>query len=123
MATTEFAGQAGPFSPFGLRAGIFFLLEVAMGLQNAASRKLSVADMATTVVTMTLTGSGVDSTLAGGHNLHFPRRGMSVVAMLLGAMIGAALRRAGLAWPIVAALIAVSVATVLMRRADASTAR
>ncbi len=114
---------AGPTADFDVRAGIILPLGIAMGLQNSAIRKLGVADMATTVLTMTLTGIAADSTLAGGHNIHFPRRSVSVVLMLLGAIIGAALSRAGLAWPIVAAIIAVTVAIVLMRRADASASR
>jgi uncharacterized membrane protein YoaK (UPF0700 family) len=113
----------GSVGQFGVRVGVIVALGLAMGLQNAAIRKLGVADMATTVLTMTLTGIAADSTLAGGHNVHFPRRGVSVVVMLLGAVIGAALSRAGLAWPIVAAIVAVGVAIVLMRRAAAGAAR
>jgi uncharacterized membrane protein YoaK (UPF0700 family) len=109
---------AGSASHAGIRAGIIGLLGAAMGLQNAAIRKLGVADMATTVLTLTLTGIAADSSLAGGHNIHFTRRGASVALMLLGALVGAALSRAGLGWPIVAAIAAVGVAMALMWRAD-----
>jgi uncharacterized membrane protein YoaK (UPF0700 family) len=67
------------------------LLAVAMGVQNAAARKLAVPDLTTTVLTMTLTGVAADSALAGGHGARLARRALSVAAMLLGALIGGAL--------------------------------
>jgi hypothetical protein len=73
---------------------------------------------ATTVMTLTMTGIAADSSLAGGSNIHFTRRGASVAVMLLGAIVGAALSRAGLGWPIVAAIAAAGVAAALIWRAD-----
>ena len=70
------------------RYAIIVLLAVAMGIQNAAARKLAVADLTTTVLTMTLTGLAADSHLAGGRGSKLGRRGLSVAAMLLGALIG-----------------------------------
>jgi uncharacterized membrane protein YoaK (UPF0700 family) len=70
------------------RYAVIVLLAIAMGVQNAAARRLAVADLTTTVLTMTLTGIGADSALAGGHGSNFGRRALSVVAMLLGALIG-----------------------------------
>ena len=67
------------------------LLAVAMGVQNAAARKLAVPDLTTTVLTMTLTGVAADSALAGGPGSRLARRALSVAAMLLGALIGGAL--------------------------------
>jgi uncharacterized membrane protein YoaK (UPF0700 family) len=67
------------------------LLAFAMGIRNAVIRRLSIPDMTTTVLTMTLTGLASDSTLAGGTNPRALRRAASVVAMLLGAIAGAAL--------------------------------
>jgi uncharacterized membrane protein YoaK (UPF0700 family) len=67
------------------------LLAFAMGIRNAVIRRLSIPDMTTTVLTMTLTGLASDSSLAGGTNPRAPRRAASVVAMLLGAIAGAAL--------------------------------
>jgi uncharacterized membrane protein YoaK (UPF0700 family) len=67
------------------------LLAFAMGIRNAVIRRLSVPDMTTTVLTMTLTGLAADSTLAGGTNPRALRRAASVVAMLFGAIAGAAL--------------------------------
>jgi uncharacterized membrane protein YoaK (UPF0700 family) len=65
------------------------LLALAMGLQNAAARRLAVADLTTTVLTLTLTGLAADSTLAGGKNPRPGRRLAATIAMLLGAGVGA----------------------------------
>lgn len=65
------------------------LLAVAMGLQNAVARRLSVPDLTTTVLTLTLTGLAADSTLAGGRNARPARRVLAAATMLLGAAIGA----------------------------------
>jgi uncharacterized membrane protein YoaK (UPF0700 family) len=70
------------------RYPLIALLSVAMGVQNAAARKLAVADLTTTVLTMTLVGVAADSTLAGGSGAKLGRRGLSVAAMLLGALAG-----------------------------------
>jgi uncharacterized membrane protein YoaK (UPF0700 family) len=70
---------------------VIVLLAVAMGVQNAAARKLAVPDFTTTVLTMTLTGVAADSALAGGHGSKLGRRTLSVAAMLLGALIGGTL--------------------------------
>jgi uncharacterized membrane protein YoaK (UPF0700 family) len=81
------------------------LLALAMGIHNASVRKLAVADMTTTVLTLTLTGLAADSSLAGGENPRFARRLASVGLMLVGALSGALLLRRGLAWPISAAAL------------------
>jgi uncharacterized membrane protein YoaK (UPF0700 family) len=75
----------------GERYALIILLAVAMGIQNATARKLAVPDLTTTVLTMTLTGVAADSALAGGPGSRLARRGLSVAAMLLGALIGGAL--------------------------------
>jgi uncharacterized membrane protein YoaK (UPF0700 family) len=67
------------------------LLAFAMGIRNSVIRRLSIPDMTTTVLTMTLTGLAADSPLAGGSNQRAARRTMSVLAMLAGAAVGAAL--------------------------------
>jgi uncharacterized membrane protein YoaK (UPF0700 family) len=66
---------------------------VAMGLRNAVVRKLAIADLTTTVLTMTITGLAADSSLAGGHGGHSARRALSIVAMFAGALVGATLLR------------------------------
>jgi len=72
----------------GSRYAAIALLAVAMGVQNAAARKLAVPDLTTTVLTMTLTGVAADSALGRGQGSKVGRRALSVAAMLLGALIG-----------------------------------
>jgi uncharacterized membrane protein YoaK (UPF0700 family) len=73
----------------GVRYTLIVLLALAMGLQNAAARRLAVPDLTTTVLTLTLTGLAADSTLAGGSNPRPGRRAIAAAAMALGAAIGA----------------------------------
>jgi uncharacterized membrane protein YoaK (UPF0700 family) len=75
----------------GSRYPMIVLLGIAMGVQNAAARKLAVSDLTTTVLTTTLTGVAADAALAGGHGSKLGRRALSVAAMLLGASIGGVL--------------------------------
>jgi uncharacterized membrane protein YoaK (UPF0700 family) len=73
------------FQPFAL----VVLTALAMGRRNAAVRKLAIPDLTTTVLTLTITGIGVDSSLAKGNNPRLARRVASVAAMFLGAALGA----------------------------------
>src|SRR3989442_7331013 len=73
------------FQPFALIA----LTALAMGTRNAAVRKLAIPDLTTTVLTLTITGIGADSSLANGNNPRLARRVESVIAMFLGAALGA----------------------------------
>jgi uncharacterized membrane protein YoaK (UPF0700 family) len=70
------------------RYPLIILLAIAMGIQNATARTLAVADLTTTVLTMTMTGIAADAKLAGGHGSKLGRRVLSIAAMLLGALIG-----------------------------------
>jgi uncharacterized membrane protein YoaK (UPF0700 family) len=63
---------------------------VAMGVQNAVVRRLAVADLTTTVLTMTLTGIAAD-VRAGHRGPALTRRVLAVVAMFSGAFAGAEL--------------------------------
>ena len=89
------------------------VLAFAMGIQNASVRKLGVADMTTTVLTLTLTGLAADSSLAGGANPRVARRLASIGAMLLGALAGAGLLAFGLRAAIGAAVLVAALAAVL----------
>src|SRR6266403_1386291 len=73
------------FQSFALIA----LTAVAMGARNAAVRKLAIPDLTTTVLTLTITGIGADSSLANGNSPRLARRVESVAAMFLGAALGA----------------------------------
>ena len=77
------------FQPFALIA----LTALAMGTRNAAVRKLAIPDLTTTVLTLTITGIGADSSLANGSNPRLARRVGSVIAMFLGAALGAVIIR------------------------------
>jgi uncharacterized membrane protein YoaK (UPF0700 family) len=61
---------------------------IAMGMRNAAVRKLAVPDLTTTVLTLTITGLAADSSLARGTNPRLQRRIAAVVAMFAGAALG-----------------------------------
>ena len=82
---------------------IIALLAFAMGTRNATVRRLKVADLSTTVLTMTLTGLAADSRLAGGDGSGGWRRGGAVASMLVGALVGALLVKADLALVLLAA--------------------
>jgi uncharacterized membrane protein YoaK (UPF0700 family) len=71
------------------RYTVIAILALAMGMRNAAVRRLGVRDMTTTVLTQTLTGLASDSRLAGGSDPRAGRRAGTVVAMLAGAAVGA----------------------------------
>jgi uncharacterized membrane protein YoaK (UPF0700 family) len=64
---------------------------LAMGLRNAVVRKLGVADLTTTVLTLTIVGLAADSRLAGGTGDRSGRRILSMTAMCIGATGGAVL--------------------------------
>ena len=93
---------------------LIVLTGAAMGLRNATVRRLRVADLTTTVLTLTLTGLAADSSLAGGENPRWIRRVASVVALFGGAALGAALVFAtGLAVPLALCGVCVLLATFL----------
>ncbi len=77
------------------------LTGLAMGYRNATIRQLKVVDLTTTVLTLTLTGLGADSSMAGGGNPNWQRRIGAVAALFVGAAIGAYLLvQYGLAIPL-----------------------
>jgi uncharacterized membrane protein YoaK (UPF0700 family) len=87
-ATALIAFLAGTASGWP-RFTVIAILALAMGMRNAAVRRLGVRDLSTTVLTSTLTGLASDSTLARGSGERSGRRAGSVVAMLAGAAVGA----------------------------------
>lgn len=99
------------------------LLASAMGLQNASVRKLGVADMTTTVLTLTVTGLAADSSLAGGTNPRWVRRLAAVALMLLGGAAGALLLRRSVRWPISAAAVVAAGACLVARARPPAGAR
>ncbi|MFF3465690.1 YoaK family protein [Streptomyces sp. NPDC001984] len=94
---------------------------LAMGLRNGTVRKLAVPDVTTTVLTLTLTGLASDSSLAGGANPRVGRRLASVLAMLVGAFVGALLvRHTGLGWPLLVSTLGAAVGVLAVPRAPAT---
>lgn len=73
------------------RYALIVLLASALGTQNSAARRLAVPDLTTTVLTLTLTGLSADSRLAGGAASKLGRRGLSILAMFSGALVGSVL--------------------------------
>lgn len=76
------------------------LMAFAMGVRNAAVRRIAVPDLTTTVLTMTLTGLAADSRPAGGSGKGSVRRITAVVAMLVGALCGGLLLKTQLWAPL-----------------------
>ncbi len=84
------------------------LLAFGMGVRNATVKRAKIADLTTTVLTMTLTGLAADSPLGGGSGEGSWRRSAAVVAMLIGAIAGALLLKVHLAAVLgLAALLAI----------------
>jgi uncharacterized membrane protein YoaK (UPF0700 family) len=89
LAVLLAAALAGPHLSGAAQDGIAALTALAMGLQNAAVRRLRVFDLTTTVLTMTLTGIAADTRQRD--RFAVLRRLLAVVAMLAGAVAGAVL--------------------------------
>jgi uncharacterized membrane protein YoaK (UPF0700 family) len=88
----------------GLAVAVSALCAAALGIQNTAARRLAVPDLTTTVLTMTLTGIAADLRHSLVHVT--ARRIIAVLAMLLGAVVGALLvLDAGVAWALGLVLI------------------
>jgi uncharacterized membrane protein YoaK (UPF0700 family) len=99
----------------GRRYVVIALLAAALGLQNATVRRLAVADVTTTVLTLTLTGLAADSWLAGGRSPRAGRRVAAVGLMAAGALVGALLLRVDVALPVLAAAVVITLAAVVLR--------
>jgi uncharacterized membrane protein YoaK (UPF0700 family) len=99
---------------------VIALLAAALGLQNATVRRLAIADVTTTVLTLTLTGLAADSWLAGGRSPRAGRRVAAVGLMAAGALVGALLLRVDVALPVLAAAVLVALAAVGLRLAGKS---
>jgi uncharacterized membrane protein YoaK (UPF0700 family) len=96
------------------RLVIIAVLASALGVQNAAARRLAVPDITTTVLTLTITGTGADSVLAGGDGKAAGRRWLVVATMLVGALVGALLvTRSHALWALVIALAVLAVVVVM----------
>jgi len=105
VASTVPAGSSASSAAYAA----IVLTAAAMGLRNAVVRKLGVPDLTTTVLTLTVTGLGADSRLAGGNGGRSGIRLLSITVMCIGAMFGATLLgRGGLAAALGGAALAVA---------------
>jgi uncharacterized membrane protein YoaK (UPF0700 family) len=73
------------------RYTLIVVMAVAMGVQNATVRKLGVPDLTTTVLTLTITGVAADRAAGEPGGPVAGRRLLSVLAIFIGALIGALL--------------------------------
>jgi uncharacterized membrane protein YoaK (UPF0700 family) len=90
------------FTPVPTLYALIILTAVAMGRRTATVRRLAVADLTTTVLTMTLTSIAADSALTGGCNPRLGWRLAAVLAIFAGSAVGAGLvSLGGLALPLV----------------------
>jgi uncharacterized membrane protein YoaK (UPF0700 family) len=90
-------GQPEPVQLYSLIA----LTGVAMGFRNATVRQMKVADLTTTVLTMTVTAIAADSAAAGGGSTNWARRVGAILAIFAGALVGAVmLAQLGLSAPL-----------------------
>lgn len=87
------------------------VLGTAMGVQAATARFLAVKDVTTVVVTSTITGLAADSVFGSGDGRGSGRRVLAVALILLGALVGAALLKAGLGVAMLVAGVVILVPT------------
>jgi uncharacterized membrane protein YoaK (UPF0700 family) len=112
-ASVVLAALSGSPVTAGYRYALIVVLAAAMGIQNAAARKIAVPDLTTTVLTLTITGMAADSALAGGPGSKAGSRLVAVATMLTGAVIGAVLvRHAAIWYPLAIALVTIAIGAV-----------
>jgi uncharacterized membrane protein YoaK (UPF0700 family) len=115
-ASVILAALSGSPVAAGYRYALIVALATAMGIQNAAARKLAVPDLTTTVLTLTITGIAADSALAGGPGSRAGGRLIPVVTMLAGALAGAVLVRHAPVWyPLAIALVTIVAGAITTR--------
>ncbi len=84
----------------GAAYALIVLMALAMGVRNAAVRRIAVPDVNTTVLTMTLTALAAESRPAGGSGQGTVRRLTAVLAMFAGGLAGALLLKVTLFVPL-----------------------
>ncbi|GAA2770250.1 YoaK family protein [Mycolicibacterium pallens] len=107
------AGAVFGISAMG-RPVVVAVLAFAFGLQNSTARRMAVADLTTTVLTLTATGLAADSRVAGGPGAKPVRRLASITTMLAGAVVGALLVQVSVSLTIAIAALCVLIAAVLL---------
>jgi uncharacterized membrane protein YoaK (UPF0700 family) len=115
---------AGAGAALGLRSSagedsaplfaVITLTAIAMGLRNATVRRLAIADLTTTVLTLTITGLAADSSMAGGANPRWRRRLASVLCMFAGAAAGGFMLRHSVSLPLLVCGLASAAAALMV---------
>ena len=118
IASVISIGYRGPEVSTAQLYSLIVFTGLAMGIRNATVRKLAVPDLTTTVLTLTVTGLAADSSLAGGENPRWQRRAGSVIAMFVGAGLGAVLVRNSLALTLGVSVAVVFVCSVALTFSD-----
>jgi len=114
LAVAWSAAEPGSGAP---RFATIVLLALAAGTQNAVARKLAVPDLTTTVLTLTFTAMASDSRHVGGPGARIGRRGLSVLAMFVGAVVSTAfVVHARRPWELVAAVVILAIVTLVASR-------
>ena len=94
-------GFTAPYEEHKLKSSLVIALTaVAMGLRNSVVRRLAIPDLTTTVLTLTIAAFAADSSLAGGDNPRWQRRGAAILAILAGATAGACMLHYSVAAPL-----------------------
>lgn len=96
---------------------IIAVLALGMGVRNATVRSISVPDLNTTVLTMTITALASGLPPFGGTGKGTLRRSSAVLAMFGGALVGALLLKTALVWPLALGAMLNAVALPLYVRA------
>lgn len=100
------------------------VIGVAMGLQNATARSLSLPGLNTTVLTLSLSDMASGSSVVGGSGSNAGRRIVALLAMVCGAAVGAVLvLRAHPMWCLVTCLAILVVVIAVTTRHRATTAQ
>ncbi len=124
VVATALSSGVGPIAGSAEIAVLIVLLGLAMGMQNAGARHLAVADLTTTVLTLTVTGLVADPSTGRMSGTSAIRRLLSIGAMLSGAFGGAWLvLHLGILAPLSVATLLVGIAGVAAHLSLSGTAR
>jgi uncharacterized membrane protein YoaK (UPF0700 family) len=119
LAAAVSIGFTAPYEEHKLKISLIIALTaIAMGFRNSVVRKLAIPDLTTTVLTLTIAGLAADSSLAGGDNSRWQRRGAAVLAIIVGAAAGAAMLRYSVAAPLLACGLMGGICALIQRRLE-----
>ena len=99
------------------RDSVVALLSLAMGVQNAMVRRMSIAEANTTVLTTSLGSLAADVVAVGGRPPRTGRRVGTVTCIFIGAVVGAELQRHSATWSLTLALALIAAGAVALSRA------